>query len=288
MTSTQKQKYFLGYLTANDDPTFLIDYLNIKNMIRYHPGVLSISVCIAISSVRDLDKNDRKKIDRMKRLMMKCNHISGVHILVKDNIGRDFSSAESCLNYFSGDINDGDYVMIKNRSGYGPLSDNWYTAYVDQNKKLPDGGLTGSTINQNGHPQRLQNGVPTHVQTYVYLSQWVHFKILKNNFPGSVAMDRLDVIAEGEIGLSHSFLKRGLQINCLHWSEHIFDSDRIFYKELPSFDVKKTVKKLPIHYKYRHYLYRPYSLMDGLKWNCLELLRVTLIKRIKWVFKKIS
>jgi len=280
-----QQIYFLGYLTANDDPSFLIDYLNIKNMARYKPGVSPVHVCISISKVREINNTDRQRIKQLKKALLQAKHISHVKIITKDNIGRDFSSAQKCLEYFSQFCSDDDYVLIRNRSGYGPFDNQWYLAYVRQNQKMPGGGLTGSTINQNGLPSVKMDGSHTHVQTYVYLSQWKHFKNIVHDFPGADNNNKRDVILEGELGLSSSFLDRGLSLNCLEWNKYVFTSENNYYSELPVVDIKKLSSEVPIRFKYRRYIYRFWSIIDGITWDIPELFKVIFIKKLNWIIQ---
>jgi len=282
-----KQNYYLGYLTANDDPSFLIDYLNIKNMVRYDPGVSPLHVCISVSKVRGTNNRDRQKIKQLKRTLLKAKHISNVKIITKDNIGRDFSSAQKCLEYFSQFCSDDDYVLIRNRSGYGPFDNHWYLAYVRQNQKMSGGGLTGSTINQNGLPSVNMDGVHTHVQTYVYLSQWKHFKNIVDDFPGAGRKNKKDVILEGELGLSSAFLDRGLSLNCLEWNNYVFTSDNNYYSELPGKDIKRLTTKVPIRFRYRRYIYRAWCIIDGIFWDSTEVFKVIFIKKLNWMLQKI-
>lgn len=281
-----KRSYFLGYLTANDDPSFLIDYLNIKNMVRYHPGVSPIHVCITVSKVREINNTDRQKIKEIKKALLKARHVSNVKIIIKDNIGRDFSSSKKCLEYFSRFSSDDDYILIRNRSGYGPFENQWYLSYVKQNQKMPDGGLTGSTINQNGLPDMEKDDINTHVQTYAYLSQWKHFKNFVHDFPGSACKCKEDVILEGELGLSSSFLNRGFSLNCLEWEKYVFTSDNNRYSELPEKDIKRLTTKVPIRFRYRRYIYRFWSIFDGIIWNRNELFKLIFIKKLNHMKQK--
>ncbi len=273
-------QFFLGYITANDQPSFLIDYLNIKNMVRYHPGVPSIHVCIAVSEVSDITPKQKIRIQKLKYALQKAAHISKVHVIIKNNIGRDFSSAEKCLDYFSNFCSDNDYVLIRNRSGYGPFSNQWYSAYVKQNQKLEPGGLTGSTINQSALKSVEIKHVPTHIQTYVYLSQWKYFRPIFAKYPGAECTTKRDVIIHGELGLSSSFFDRGLSINCTEWEDYLFTPEKKVHPGLPMSDIKYSAVNAPIRMRYRRYYYRFWSILDGLAWNPSELFKLTIQK--KW------
>jgi len=284
-----QNEFYLGYLTANDDPSFFKDYLNVKNMVRYKPGVSPLHVCITVSAVRKITDKDKSKIKRLKKTLLKANHISTVKIIFKNNIGRDFSSAQISLKYFSEFCKDESYILIRNRSGYGPLNNKWYANYISQNKKLPKGGLTGSTINQckiqNVETENQQIQIQTHVQTYAYLSKWKYYKPIADEFPGADYLHKRDVIIQGELGLSSSFIERGLALNCIQWSDHIFTADKLYYDELPSKDVKNISTNVPIRFRYRRYIYRTLSIIDGIIWDPKELLNLIFLKKLKHKFK---
>lgn len=282
-----EQRYFLGYLTANDDPTFFFDYLNIKNIARYHPGVTSLHVCISVSLVRKINDTDVIRIKQLKKALLKASHVEDVQIIYKDNVGRDFGSAQKCLEYFSQFCTEDDYIMIRNRSGYGPFSDDWYKAFIKVNQKLDKGGLTGSTINQTGLYNKTNKGIQTHVQTYVYLSKWKYFKPIVAEYPGNKSESKNDVIINGEIELSRSFLDRGLALNCLEWRSYIFTAKRYSYSELPDGDIKRTTTGLPIRFRYRHYLYRLHSVIDGIRWDFSEYYRLVFVKKYNHIRKNI-
>lgn len=282
-------EYYLGYLTANDDTSFFKDYLNIKNMTRYHPGVSPLHVCITVSAVKKVDDKQRHKIKQLKKVLLKAPHISKVKTIFKDNKGRDFSSAQHCFKYFSQFCENESYILIRNRSGYGPFDRNWYQKYVNLNKKLPNGGLTGSTINQCKKQYIVKKDkqiqTHTHVQTYAYLSKWKYFKPITDTFPGVNCKKKRDVIIQGELGLSASFLERGLALNCLQWNNHVFTSDEMYYGELPFNDIKKISKKVPIRFRYRRYIYRFWSLIDGIAWEPKVLFKLIFLKKLNQVFR---
>lgn len=276
--------YYLGYLTANDDPSFLVDYLNIKNMVRYRPGVTPIRCCMVVSEVSERTEKDVKKVSALRQELLRSPAFEEVRVIWKSNMGRDFSSAKTCLLHFQKSAKSGDVVMMKNRSGYGPLVHDWYSAYVDANKRLKDGGLTGSTINQSGHPEdESGNESQTHVQTYVYLSRWEHLEPIIYQFPGSEENERFNVIQKGEIGLSRSFMERELSLNALAWEGVYFNRETPIRKELPGTDIKKYVTELPIRHKYRPYLIRKESILDGLRWDPTAFFKVT---AGGWVYRR--
>ena len=271
--NNKQLSYYLGYLTANDDPTFIIDFLNLRRMIRYHPGVSRITIIIAISIVNDISKNDLNKIFSLVNLFKNNSIYEIKKILIKNNIGRDFSSAEACLKEIAKEANEDDYIMLRNRSGYGPFSKDWYSSYISQYSKLVPGGLVGSTINFAGHPKRIIYKINTHIQTYVYLSQWKYFVLLTGKYPGSSCYDRVDLINEGEIGLSRFFLNNGLQLSCLHWKDDIFDYNNFNNLNLSQIDIKKEKLNVPIRYKYKKYFDRFFDTIPYLWWKMITKIR---------------
>lgn len=269
---------YLGYVTANDDPSFLVDWLNVCNMVRYDPGVIGIRFFLVISEVRKPTIRDKRGADALCRKVLESGAFQSAEVLWKSNVGRDFSSAQLFLHRIASEASDEDPVMIKNRSGYGPLCEQWYSLYAELNNHLERGGLTGSTINQVSHPECRESDHPytTHVQTYIYLSTWAHFRPLADRFPGSEERERIEVICKGELGLSRSFLERGLQLNALAWDGVVFSKEQPTKEELPIRDIKRRDLKLPIRYKYRPYLIRKESLVDGLRYAPLAWLETTL------------
>lgn len=260
-------KHYLAYLTANDDGSYIKDMLNFTNMARFSPGVDHINLVIAISAVRPFTDSDMKRIKDLLQLFENCSWISVSKVILKGNVGRDFSSAYVCLKEIAKTAAGRDVVMVKNRSGYGPLCPGWYDAYASLLGSREDLGLVGSTINFHGHPKKNQSGINTHVQTYVYMSYWKYFSEILDNFPAIRCTDRLELIVEGEIGLSRMFMDRNLALSCLAWPDHSFTLAHPTNPQLPAGDIKRKVRNVPVRYKFRAY---------G-RW-CLYL-------KIKWFFK---
>lgn len=259
-------QYYLAYSTANDDKYYVADFLNFMNMKNHSPGVHSLKVYIAISKVRDFSKQDSEIVSKLVKTLEDCPWITVKKVIIKGNIGRDFSSIKVCLEEISKEAKAEDQIMIKNRSGYGPFSINWFSDYFMQYKKLGTKGLIGSTINFCGHPERPRGSISnTHVQTYVLFSEFGALKPLIEDFPASRCTSRFDLIAEGEIGLSQYFLSKDMRISSLYWPDKIFSKNYYIDKSLPMDDIKGKARKLPIRYKYKQYLFlnNPFGL---LKW----------------------
>jgi hypothetical protein len=264
------RKSYLAYLTANDDPTYKADYFNFLNMAQHHPGVSHIHIYIAVSEVNELSPCDRKKISQIAEILDCCEWLTVQKILFKSNVGRDFSSAESCLGEISKVAGQSDWVMVKNRSGYGPNAKSWYYSYIQQYQKLSSGGLVGSTINFAGHPAKPAPGKTTHIQTYIYLGELKVLAPLIGNYPAAKCVDRVELIVKGEIGLSQYILNQGMQLTCLHWPNSIFSSDFSVDRALPQHDIKSKVTDVPIRYKYSGYFYNPRNFSRYLIWQITQ------------------
>lgn len=257
----------LAYLTANDSPHYQADFLNFRHMTRHDPGVERVELYIAVSRVRPFTATDQAAIHGLLQMASECPWLRPHVVLWKGNTGRDFSSAEACLNAIGDDgAGPQDYVMVRNRSAYGPTQRDWYAQYVAQYERFEDTGLVGSTINFRGHPLLPTDGPTTHVQTYAYLSQWNHFAPLATAYPASRCTDRLELINAGEIGLSRRMLERGLSISCLHWPNERFTLQRQHAEHLPQTDIKSRAVSLSLRYKYAAYLRQIPNLWAQLMW----------------------
>lgn len=231
------QNYYLAYLSANESDHFQ-DFQNIYLMTRFHPGISNIQFYIVISEVKETEE---KALDFLARLLENCEWIDLKKIILKSNVGRDFSSAHAFLSMISVEANLDDVIMIRNRSAHGPFRKNWYQDYMTLLTDRVDLGLVGSTINFSG----LYEGNRAHVQSYVYVSTWKHISRLMDDFPGIHENEWADIVEEGEIGLSQRIMKLGLCMGCLNWPGQIFtlDSREDDYPERK--DHKATVVDLP-------------------------------------------
>ena len=269
-TASYQPHYHLAYLTANDQSSFVVDFLHFCNMARWNPGVPHVEITIAVSQVRPFSQTDVHELDRLARRADSAKWLSVKAVIWKSNLGRDFSSARICLKSIQERARKRDFVMVRNRSAYGPLAHSWYHDYVAQYCRFPETGLVGSTINLSGHPKlcRLnsrRDGV-THVQTYVYLSQWKHLVTFIESYPGSRCVNRLEVIEKGEIGLSRRIVNAGLKLSCLYWPQHVFDAVNPEDPKLPRYDIKGMATGVPLRYKYAQYLRHPRSLFYRATW----------------------
>jgi hypothetical protein len=262
------KNYYLIYTTANDDPAFVNDFFNFDDMARRHPGVPHIDIVIAVSQVRPFSAIDVFALNALKKRAEHSGWLNVLKIVWKGNIGRDFSSMQACLNLLANVITEQDYILVRNRSSYGPLTENWYQAYKQQYHKFPKTGLVGSTINLSGHPSmgdHKKNAI--HVQSYCYFSQWSHLKRLVDDFPGIHSLSRIDVIVQGEIVLSRRIMENNLQISCLQWPDNVFNLSMLDPLVSLSSEGNKTINNIPFRYKmYRKSFRRPRGIILGSIW----------------------
>jgi hypothetical protein len=257
---------FLAYLTANDSRNYLADFLNFRHMAQWRPGpgIERIALYIAVSGVREFTDLDRAAIDGLLAIASTCEWLDVRAVFWKGNIGRDFSSTEACLQTIAEHAQPDDYVMVRNRSSYGPTQIDWYRQYVDQYARFANTGLVGSTINFGCH--LAVEATTTHVQTYVYLTQWRHLQPLAAAFPAARCVKRCDVITQGEVGLSRSMLERGLGLSALYWPDEYFDMHRLSAKHLPHADIKQHARTVPLRYKYPSYFWNAAHLPAQIAW----------------------
>jgi hypothetical protein len=246
-------KFFLSYVTANDDPGYAVDFANFGNMVRRDPGVPRIEMYIALSEATPRGRRDERIVSRLESRPGASPIIAVENTAFKSNVGRDFSSAAYNLRLIARVAGDEDFVLFLNRSAYGPLTGDWYHRYVAQYLKYPNAQLCGSTINFCGHPDLPRRDRTTHVQTYAFMGRVRDFREFVDDFPGERETERLGVIDAGEIGLSGRILNRGGALTCLAWPEYIFDRNEPASSELPHRDIKEEVRGLPFQYRARGY-----------------------------------
>jgi hypothetical protein len=257
---------FLAYLTANDSQHYQADFLNFRHMARWRPGVERIQIYIAVSEVRPFTSIDRAAIEGLLAIAAACEWLDVRAVFWKGNVGRDFSSAEVCLQAIGQQAQADDLVMVRNRSSYGPSQPDWYRRYADQLERFPTTGLVGSTINLCSHPRRAIPRPWVHVQTYAYLSRWRFLKPLAAAYPGARCTDRLQLIEEGEYGLSKHMLLQGAGLSCLLWPNEYFSEANAVAPHLPQQDLKETARALPLRYRYAGYFLSPRNLPAQHAW----------------------
>ena len=222
--------------------------------MKKHPsGIPLVTIFVAISRVRAEAREEITITKRLQAIFAKNPSLKLGKIVFKNNTGRDFSSHARNLEFIFKIASEDDLVLCLNRSAYGPLMPQWYQLFISQYKKYPGIGLCGITINFLGHPKRPTSGSSTHVQSYAFLTKVSTLRPYIGNFPGEHAIDRLDVITDGEIGLSQRLLERGYGLTCLAWPEHVFTREFPTVPTLPRRDIKKEVSNLPFVYRYPGY-----------------------------------
>lgn len=255
------QRFFVAYLTANEQ-NFLVDISNIYLMTKYQPGVPKIELFIAISEVSTRKISD-SKLELLKAMVDKCPWMNLKKVFYKGNTGRDFSSAQMCIQEILKDAQESDMILVRNRSSIGPFRSNWYTEYSNLFENGKNIGLVGNTINLAKNLREKGLILTTHIQTYLYLSSAGFFSTLIAEFPGVGETNRKAVILNGELGLSKQVIDLDRSITCLHWKEEMFNHEHPSSNLLPPRDVKKRVRGLPFIHResYEKYFYRKYLLL---------------------------
>ncbi|CAM9962758.1 unnamed protein product, partial [Chrysoparadoxa australica] len=238
-------KYFIAYLTANE-LDYSMDLVNLKQFTKYHPGIENqIELYIVVSEVHKRSSLDKWFAEYVENIFRECEWINIRATIFKANIGRDFSSLSVCLETLGDDFSPEDIIMVRNRSAYGPFSDQWLSNYTDLLLRHDKIGLVGNTINFSGFWDTIYNFQPTHVQTYLYVSKLGVLSSLMSDFPGSKAITKDEAVNDGEIGLSRRVLERGFGITCLLWPECHFTKDYTNDPSLPQENVLSKVRNLP-------------------------------------------
>jgi hypothetical protein len=278
MIDFPENKYFHCYATANDDRFYYRDIQNLLRIKNTDPGVTKIQLYVAISEVEKINSIDRTFIWAVKKLFYQHPSIVLKKIFFKTNIGRDFSSY-SIMNYFIKDeAAPDDYVFFQNRSGYGPFREGWLNEIILQYKKFDRTAICGSTINFRDHPNRSQKKDLPHVQTYAFLTKILFLEKLGNFFPGAKESSRLEIILQGEIGLSQFFIRRGFGITCMEWPDEYINNES---KPINNKDIKDSVAQSHQFY-HKVFLNKPENVLR----NTFKKLNLFLILLINGFFTK--
>jgi hypothetical protein len=88
-------RFFLSYVTANDDPGYAVDFANFGNMVRRDPGVPRIEMYIAVSEATPRSRRDERIVSRLEDRLETSPVISVKNTAFKSNVGRDFSLART-------------------------------------------------------------------------------------------------------------------------------------------------------------------------------------------------
>jgi len=208
--------YYYCYATANDSRLYLKDIQNFLRIKKNFSGYNRIALYIAISEVKKVNIFDKYFVRLIIKLFKNHPSITLKEIFFKTNKGRDFSSYYLLLKKVKETSNLNDYIFFQNRSGYGPLKENWYRQFVTQLEKSAKVAICGSTINFNDIIE-TSNKYKPHVQTYAFISKIEYLNLLGDSFPGSMETDKTQIIIKGEIALSQFYLEKGYTINCIEW-----------------------------------------------------------------------
>lgn len=211
-------KYYHGYVTANDKQFYWRDILNLMRLRAKSSGVEQVELYIIISTAKPLNWLDDLFLKTIKKAFLQHQEISLKEIQFKDNIGRDFGSFSCFLTAIQQEAKENDYVFFQNRSGYGPFLQDWYKRYIVQFNKFSNVALCGATINGMDHHERSDQSMP-HVQTFSFLSQKKILDQLGNSFPAEKETERMNIILNGEIELSQTFLRKGFSITSIEQPE---------------------------------------------------------------------
>ena len=161
----------------------------------------------------------RWMIHTIMRMACSGKYIHGKSVILKNNTGWDFGSAQIALQELSTEAKPEDFILIRNRSTWGPHAKDWYKKYVDLMESADQPALVGSKIGLNDHPSRKKERDNAHVQTYIYLSQWKYLSTLLNDFPGSKANNHLEAVLQGEMELSQEIMRHGWSIASLQYPQ---------------------------------------------------------------------
>lgn len=221
-------------------------------MANLSPGVAKVRITLVVSAVRAVSKANCREIGALISLISSSSWLEFKALVWKGNVGRDFSSAHAGLSQIMSSAGEHDYVMVRNRSAYGPFLNDWYALFVSQYNRFPNLGLVGNTINLIGPIDAPESSTP-HIQTYIYLSQWKVFSALLECFPGLRSHDYDSAILTGEIGLSQEIFAMSLMLSSLYWPDRCIGADLSQQDDLPHRDIKSEATGLPFRYKFPAY-----------------------------------
>jgi hypothetical protein len=170
-----------------------------------------------------------------------------VDLFFKPNPGRDFSSWRDLLKRFRGEALAEDFVLMLNRSAFGPLRADWYSRFIAPFAQHPRLAACGASINFEYQRQVLE-GANTHVQTYAWMSRFGILDPLIEDFPGSRAASRAEAIRDGEVALGRHWLDEGWEITSLAWPGAYFDAGRRHDPALPQENISGTLRGMPFRH----------------------------------------
>jgi len=210
------KQHYMVYVTANDT-ALLKDYINLYLSRKFDPGVATVQLIIVVGGAKKFKRLHRWMLHRIISMVESGRRIKCKLVILKTNAGWDFGSAAQALQALSSEAQSEDYILVRNRSTWGPHADGWYKKYIDLLDISDQLGLVGSSISFKDHPARKRNYDIAHVQTYVYASQWKFLSALLPGFPGREATNHLEAVLQGEIELSQEIMKRGWNLAALNY-----------------------------------------------------------------------
>jgi len=152
-------------------------------------------------------------------LRNRYSFIEAVHF--RDNRGQDFGAYDFGYRLLQRQGYEGD-VLFMNSSVSGPHEANWLRKYRDQFRRHDRVGLCGISLNSHDTSRSPEPFAP-HVQSYFLftnmhvLKDAVGPQLLRTN-----ATHKLDVIAQGEIGISARVLDAGYRITSAAFPEFAY------------------------------------------------------------------
>ena len=132
-------------------------------------------------------------------------------VCFRDNRGQDFGAYDFGYQLLRGQRYRGD-VIFMNSSVAGPYEHGWLTKYRTQFYRHPKVGLCGIGLNSHDTSREPREFAP-HVQSYfLYTNMDVLERSVGSRLFDCEAVDKLDIIREGEIGVSARVLNAGYGI----------------------------------------------------------------------------
>lgn len=144
-------------------------------------------------------------------------------VCFRDNRGQDFGAYDFGYQLLQGQGHQGD-VLFMNSSVAGPHEHGWLAKYREQFYRHPNVGLCGIALNSHNTSHEPSEFAP-HVQSYFL---YTNMSVLKNSVGerllGAEAHggDKLDIIRQGEIGVSQRVLEAGYGITSAAFPEFAY------------------------------------------------------------------
>jgi hypothetical protein len=150
-----------------------------------------------------------RRLQAYSKLSERYACVEAVHF--RDNQGQDFGAYDFGYQLLRRQQHEGD-VLFMNSSVSGPHEHGWLLKYRDQFRRHPNVGLCG--IGLNSHDTSDGEGpFAPHVQSYfLYTNMRVLEHAIGPRLFDTDAQDKLDVIRQGEIGVSERVLDAGYSI----------------------------------------------------------------------------